>query len=124
MKNTAAFTDCIDILDQGVNVGLIKEKTYQKFIARMSNASERDLTSDEVEELNAALDQARKMIANAQQKQQVRLAEENTRNNDDVELREEVIEALVAEGFSRPVAANKTNTLQKMLAEGKRLGVI
>jgi hypothetical protein len=42
----------------------------------------------------------------------------------DTELREEIIEAIMAEGKSRHVAENFTNTEAKMLAEGKRLGII
>lgn len=42
----------------------------------------------------------------------------------DVELREEIIAELMAEGKSRHVAENLTNTEAKMLAEGRRLGII
>lgn len=45
-------------------------------------------------------------------------------HNDDIEIREEIIEALMEEGKARHVAANLTNTTAKMLAEGKRLGIV
>ena len=45
-------------------------------------------------------------------------------HNAEVELREEIIEALMEEGKARHVAANLTNTEAKMLAEGKRLNII
>jgi hypothetical protein len=45
-------------------------------------------------------------------------------HNDEIALREEIIEALVDEGKARHVAANLTNTETKMLAEGRRLGII
>lgn len=41
-----------------------------------------------------------------------------------VELRLEVIEALVAEGMTRAVAAERTNTTAKLLAEAIRLDII
>lgn len=45
-------------------------------------------------------------------------------HNDDIELREEIMEALVGEGKALAVAANLTSSTAKMLAEGKRLGII
>lgn len=45
-------------------------------------------------------------------------------HNSEVQLREEIIEALMEEGKARHVAANLTNTEAKMLAEGKRLNII
>ena len=42
----------------------------------------------------------------------------------DYELREEILEAIMAEGKSRHVTENFINTEAKMLAEGKRLGII
>lgn len=44
-------------------------------------------------------------------------------HNAEVEYREEVIEALMAEGKSRHVAADMTNTPAKLQAQAKRLGV-
>lgn len=46
------------------------------------------------------------------------------RMSDDAAIREEVIEALVAKGVSRRVAADRTNTTAKMLAEGRALGIV
>lgn len=45
-------------------------------------------------------------------------------HNDELQLREDIIEALMEEGKARHVAANLTNTEAKMLAEGRRLGII
>jgi hypothetical protein len=42
----------------------------------------------------------------------------------DTELRLEVIEELVAKGVARHVAANRTNTTPRMLAEARELGII
>jgi hypothetical protein len=44
-------------------------------------------------------------------------------HNNEVEYREEVIQALVADGKARHVAVNLTNTPAKLKAEAKRLGV-
>lgn len=42
----------------------------------------------------------------------------------DVEFREEVIEALIAEGKSRHVAFSLTDSEPKLLAQGRRTGVL
>jgi len=42
----------------------------------------------------------------------------------DVALREETIEALVAEGVPRPVAAERTNSPAKLRAEALRLEIV
>lgn len=42
----------------------------------------------------------------------------------DAELRSEIIDEMVAAGIARHVAANLTNTTTKMLAEGKKYGVL
>lgn len=42
----------------------------------------------------------------------------------DIELREEVIEALMAEGKARHVAENLTNTEAKMIEQGRRVGIL
>lgn len=57
--------------------------------------------------------------------QQSLLAQRNlAAHNDELQLREDIIEALMEEGKARHVAANLTNTEAKMLAEGRRLGII
>lgn len=62
------------------------------------------------------------------QREEARAAEETkklaARMSDDASIREEVIDALVAKGIARPVAAARTNTLAKMLAEGRALGIV
>lgn len=45
-------------------------------------------------------------------------------HNDEIALREEIIEELINEGKARHVAANLTNTEAKMVAEGRRLGIL
>ena len=45
-------------------------------------------------------------------------------HNDDIELRVEIMDALMAEGKERHVAANLTSTPAKMTAEGRRLGIL
>lgn len=44
--------------------------------------------------------------------------------NADLELREEVIDELVASGIARHVAANFTNTQAKLLAKAREIGYI
>ena len=45
-------------------------------------------------------------------------------HNDDIELRVEIMDALMAEGKARHVAADLTSTPAKMTAEGRRLGIL
>ena len=45
-------------------------------------------------------------------------------HNDDIELRGEIMDALMAEGKARHVAADLTSTPAKMTAEGRRLGIL
>ena len=42
----------------------------------------------------------------------------------DLEFREEVVEALIAEGKSRHVALSLTDSEPKLLAQGRRTGVV
>lgn len=51
-------------------------------------------------------------------------AEQAAASANNIEFREEVLEALCAEGKARHVAANLTNTELKLRAEARRLGVI
>lgn len=46
------------------------------------------------------------------------------RVKEDASLREQVVEALAAQGIARPVAAERTNTEVKLLAEAKALELI
>lgn len=43
---------------------------------------------------------------------------------DTIELRVEIMDALMAEGKARHVAADLTSTPAKMTAEGRRLGIL
>jgi hypothetical protein len=47
-----------------------------------------------------------------------------TRQNTDLELREEIVEELMANGYARHVAMNLTNTEAKMLEQGRLVGVV
>lgn len=49
---------------------------------------------------------------------------EIVKEQSDVELRLAVIDALVAEGIARPVAAERTRNPSKMLEEADRLGLV
>lgn len=52
------------------------------------------------------------------------LEAEKAKAEGDFEFRQEVMNELIAEGKAAHVAANLTNTPQKLMAEAKRMGVI
>lgn len=68
--------------------------------------------------------QAERREEDVQRAENVKLASAAAVVDADVELREDVINALVKKGFARSVAANRTNTTQRMLAEAKTLRLI
>lgn len=129
MKTTADVARQVALLAlDGAAVGAISDRRAFNTIMQCGTVRERNLRPDEIAFVERGIAIAETMIAERAEKLDraaaERTAREVARNNDDVAIREEVIDALVREGLSRPVAAERTNSERKLLAEGKRLGVI